>query len=219
MTDTARDRILSRLRSVGTGEPEVPETVCMPIDAFPRKQRIEKLTAFLEAVRSEVHVVKKDRWTEALRKTLRNRGLTTLLYAPEAAVGPELEAAWEPDDEALPRLCTYEGSIETFKPRLFEIDAAITSTVGAIAETGAVVLWPDQHEPRLMSLVPPVHIAVLDADRIYNNFCEMLQQQHWVANMPTNVILISGPSRTADIEMTVAFGVHGPRELIVLILD
>ena len=69
-----------------------------------------------------------------------------------------------------------------------------------------------------MSLVPPVHIVVLEADKVYNTFCEILEKQGWTQNMPTNMVLISGPSRTADIEMTVAFGVHGPKELIVFIL-
>lgn len=219
MTDPARDRIMDRLNAALPDEPAVPETVCMPVETFPREERIRALKSLLEAVRSEVHVWPRDGWAGKLREVLRNRGLKTLLYAPQADIGAQLESAWAQRDEPLPQLCTYEGSIEAFKPQLFEIDAAITTTVGAIAETGAIVLWPDVHEPRLMSLVPPLHIAVVESDRIYNNFCEIMQQQPWTERMPSNVVLISGPSRTADIEMTVAFGVHGPRELIVVILD
>ncbi|MGD9250586.1 MAG: lactate utilization protein, partial [Desulfobacterales bacterium] len=105
------------------------------------------------------------------------------------------------------------------KEALFEVDVGITTTTGAIAETGAIVLWPDAREPRTLSLVPPVHIAVLEADKIYNSFCEIIQDQNWTAGMPTNALLISGPSKTADIEMTLAFGVHGPKELIVIVLQ
>ena len=46
-----------------------------------------------------------------------------------------------------------------------------------------------------------------------------MQKENWPARMPTNIVLVSGPSKTADIEMTLAFGVHGPKELIVLIVD
>ena len=46
-----------------------------------------------------------------------------------------------------------------------------------------------------------------------------MQKENWAGNMPTNAFLISGPSKTADIELTLAFGVHGPKELIVLIVD
>lgn len=219
MSNPARDRILERLRAASPDGPGVQQTVCMPIETFSKQERIRKLQSLLEAVRSEVHVVPREGWTAKLREVLTDRGLETLLYAPGTSIGKQIEAAWAQDDSRLPKLCTYEGPIESFKTRLFEIDAAVTTSVGAIAETGAVVLWPDAQEPRLMSLVPPVHIAVVEADRIYNNFCEIIQQQHWAEQMPTNVVLISGPSRTADIEMTLAFGVHGPRALIVMILE
>ena len=46
-----------------------------------------------------------------------------------------------------------------------------------------------------------------------------MKAQNWAAGMPTNALLISGPSKTADIEQTLAYGVHGPKELIVLIIE
>jgi L-lactate dehydrogenase complex protein LldG len=57
------------------------------------------------------------------------------------------------------------------------------------------------------------------ADKMFNTFGEAMQTQKWPEKMPTNAVLISGPSKTADIELTLAFGVHGPKELIVLILS
>ena len=90
--------------------------------------------------------------------------------------------------------------------------------MGGIAETGVIILWPDKKEPRLVSLVPPIHIAVLEAEKIYNTFSEAIETGNWPDKMPTNVLLISGPSKTADIELTLAFGVHGPKELIVIIV-
>jgi len=88
-----------------------------------------------------------------------------------------------------------------------------------IAETGSLTLWPTPDEPRLMSLVPPVHIAVLNASEIYTTFHEAMLAREWAAGMPTNALLISGPSKTADIEQTLAYGVHGPKELIVLVIE
>ncbi len=78
-------------------------------------------------------------------------------------------------------------------------------------------MWSSIEEPRQMSLVPPIHIAVLQADKIYNTFLEVMQKENWAGGMPTNALLISGPSKTADIEFTLVFGVHGPKELIVII--
>ena len=218
MSSAARDRILHRLReAVGDGG-EAPATACLPIATFTPREKIERLKSLMEAVKTEVHVVAAADWPVALKSALKQRKLKTLLYAPQSAFGPELEKAWQEDSEELPELTVYAGEIESFKETIFQTDAGITSTVGAIAETGAVVLWPDSNEPRLMSLVPPVHIAVVEASAIYNSFCEIIQAQNWPENMPTNAILVSGPSKTADIEMTLAFGVHGPKELIVFIL-
>lgn len=218
MSSAARDRIMSKIRASVSDSGEVPTTACLPVATYDPQQRIDRLKSLMEAVKTEVHVVSKKDWPTVVKPVLRQRKLKSLLYAPESALGPGLETAWQDDSEGLPELVVYEGDIESFKETLFQTDAAITTTVGAIAETGAVVLWPDSKEPRLMSLVPSVHIAVVDSTTIYNSFCEIIQSQSWPEKMPTNVILISGPSKTADIEMTLAFGVHGPKELIVFIL-
>jgi L-lactate dehydrogenase complex protein LldG len=219
MADTARDRILQKLHKAATQTPDIPPTACLPIATYNRAQRLERLATLMSAVRTQIEVTNSREWVDRLRAVLKNRNLKSLLYSPETAMGRKLRDTWPADAQELPALCSWNGRIETFKEELFHIDAAITTTRGAIAETGAIVLWPDEKEPRLMSLVPPMHIAVLEADRIYNSFCEIIQTEKWADHMPTNALLISGPSKTADIEMTLAFGVHGPRELIVLIID
>lgn len=96
------------------------------------------------------------------------------------------------------------------------MDAAFTTTRAGIAETGTLIVWPDADEPRAMSLVPPVHIALFDASRLYENFYQAVSTEGWANGLPTNSLLISGPSKTADIQQTLAYGAHGPRELIVL---
>ena len=173
----------------------------------------------MEAMRTEVHTTDAQNWIHQLAAILKLRKLKTLVYPPQTALGDALESHWGNDRDTLPQLVPYETEIEDFKDRLFTIDAGITSTAGAIADPGALILWPSEKEPRLMSLVPSIHIAVLEADKIFSSFSEAMQSEKWSTKMPTNVVLISGPSKTADIEMTLAFGVHGPRELIVLILE
>ena len=69
-----------------------------------------------------------------------------------------------------------------------------------------------------MSLVPPIHIAVVSDDKIYATFIEAMHKLNWVAEAPTNALLISGPSKTADIELILQFGVHGPTDLIVFVV-
>jgi L-lactate dehydrogenase complex protein LldG len=220
MSENSRERIFARLKSaVGSGAEHVPETACLPIETFSQRERIEKLKTLMEAMRTEVHLAGAQNWIDKLIEILTRRKVKQLLYGPGTKISASLEHHWEATVDGLPQLIAYTKDIEQFKERIFNVDAGITSTAGAIAETGALILWASGNEPRLMSLVPPIHIAVVEAKNIYNTFCEVIQKQNWADKMPTNAILISGPSKTADIELTLAFGVHGPKELIVILLE
>ena len=221
MSKESRDRIFARL-AAGRRQASapIPQPSPMPVRTYGRTEKIEKLKTLMEAMRTEVHVTGAQNWIHKLEETVKSRELKSLVYPPQTPLGDTLESHWKKNAAGdLPQLIPYEKKIEDFKDRLFTIDAGITSTVGAIADPGALILWPSPKEPRLMSLVPPIHIAVLEADSIFSSFLEAMQKEKWATQMPTNVVLISGPSKTADIEMTLAFGVHGPRELIVLIVE
>jgi len=220
MSERSRERIYARLRAGGRAAASaIPRSEPMPAGTYRRPERIEKLKSLMEAMRTEVHVTSKGNWVSELERILKDRKLKSLVYPPETALGDTLKHHWENHAADMPELIPYSEDIEEFKSRLFTIDAGITSTAGAIADPGALILWPTDKEPRLMSLVPSIHIAVLEADKIFSSFSEVVREEGWSTKMPTNVVLISGPSKTADIEMTLAFGVHGPRELIVLILN
>lgn len=213
-----RERIMARLHASGTHETVVPD-VPMPAElSLDRDEKIERLSTLMTAIHTEVQVVDGESWQDKLKELAKGKGWQRMLYGPQGPLGKAIEAAWTADGNELPELVGYTQPVETFKDELFTtIDAGITSTRGGIAEFGAVVLWPTPAEPRLMSLVPPVHVAVLDADTIYSSMTEMMVAENWASGMPTNALLISGPSKTADIEFTLVFGVHGPKELIVLI--
>lgn len=214
---TARENILARLHASGTEQTTVPDAPVPGGPSLDAEEKIARLAELMGAIRTEVHVVDADRWLEKLKTLARERGWKQLLYGPGSPVGPEIEAGWASGPEGLPSLVRYNEPVETFKEEMFRVDAGITTTRGGVADTGAVVLWPTADEPRLLSLVPPVHVAVLDADRIYNSLGEMMAAENWAGGMPTNALLISGPSKTADIEFTLVFGVHGPKELVLLI--
>ncbi|MCU0592142.1 MAG: lactate utilization protein [Desulfobacterales bacterium] len=220
MNDTARNRILERLRNAPRQEaarPDVPASAATDPD---RNARIARLKSLMEAMRTEVHVLPAAEWIPRLQGVLQTRAIKTLLYAPETDLGAALAEAWQQDAAGLPELVAYADPVESFKERIFAVEAAVTTAAGAVADTGALILQPTPAEPRLMSLVPPVHIAVLTADAmIHSSLSDAIQAGRWSAGMPTNLLLISGPSKTADIELTLAFGVHGPKELVVLILE
>jgi hypothetical protein len=74
----------------------------------------------------------------------------------------------------------YDRPVEDWKKELFDdTDASLTSTRGGIAETGTLIIWPDASEPRLMSLVPPIHFALLDAGQLYDTLFAAMTEQGW----------------------------------------
>ena len=220
MSDSSRKHILDNLRQAVV-VPAAGQASAQPIQPkrFAPDQKVERLKRLMEAMRTEVHICSANSWAAMLVDIVGKKSIRSLLYAPETDIGRTLELAWQSEAGKLPELYPYHKDIEAFKDDLFGIDAGITGTRGAIAETGALILWPTPVEPRLMSLVPPIHIAVLTAGSIHDTFSDAIRSEKWADQMPTNALLISGPSKTADIEMTLAFGVHGPKELVVLIVE
>ena len=95
----------------------------------------------------------------------------------------------------------------------------ITSAHYALAATGTLVMLSSDEEQRLVSLLPPAHIAVLPASRILVNLDELFIKIPLPGEVTSALIFITGPSRTADIEQILVRGVHGPGEVHVVIVE
>ncbi|HKD16355.1 MAG TPA: lactate utilization protein C [Thermoanaerobaculia bacterium] len=215
MPEAAREHILGRLRRA-TPRPAAPEPdvsvmarkVHAPDERYPRLRRL------MEAVRAEFLETTAADWPGAVAAFAEAEGFRALAYGPGTEAGARLAAAWPARG---PRLVAFDRPIEECKRELFEeIDGGFTTTLGGIAETGGLILWPSPQEPRLLSLVPPVHLALLDTTRIHDSFWHAMRAERWAERMPPNALLVSGPSKTADIEQTLAYGVHGPKRLVVV---
>lgn len=100
---------------------------------------------------------------------------------------------------------------------LFDCEIGITSAQFGIAETGTLVIDSDKEFNRLTSLIPPVHICILEASNLRNNLGGVLVELN--KDLSKSVTFITGQSRTSDIELTLALGVHGPKELFVFIIE
>lgn len=220
---SARERILGRLRAAAPrntpAAPDVHALYAAMRKDDSRAERIARFCAQMAFWRGEVVPVTADDWTDKLRELCAAKGVASLLHGPRGVHGAALAAA-----AGIPGLKAYDRPVGEWKHELFEAtDAGFTSTRGAIAETGTLIVWPDAAEPRLMSLVPPIHFALLDADCIHDTLFDAMTAEGWSADggrsLPTNALLISGPSKTADIQQTLAYGAHGPKELVVLLLD
>ena len=222
---SARDRILAKLKSSQPTAPQsAPDVASWFAHYRPTEHALEKTRRFrhfIELAHAEVHSVTAQNWQDTLIHLLQEKRIERLLVAGETPSGEQALDALPP---AGIECSTYDMAIEAWKTEMFhDTPASLTTARAAIAETGTLVLWPNADEPRLMSLVPPVHIVLLDSRKIYNTFYEAMTIEGWAnadnGGMPTNALLISGPSKTADIQQTLAYGAHGPKALIVLLLE
>jgi L-lactate dehydrogenase complex protein LldG len=213
----ARAAILGRLRrAAATLDAPVPDFTTLQARTWTPAERLLKLRQGMELVKAEFLEARPGDWPRVVADFVVREGLTSLLYGPDTPEGRALAAAWPAPG---PRLVPYDRPVEAFKTELFqELQAGFTTTLGGIAETGGLLLTPGPAEPRLLSLVPPVHIALLRADRIFDTLYQAIRSLSWNERLPPNALVISGPSKTADIEQTLAYGVHGPKRLIVCVV-
>jgi L-lactate dehydrogenase complex protein LldG len=98
-------------------------------------------------------------------------------------------------------------------------DIGITSVDYALAATGSFVMLASPNEARLISLLPPAHIAIFPRSLILANLDELLSILPRPADQTSSMVLITGPSRTADIEQILVRGVHGPGDIYAVIVD
>jgi L-lactate dehydrogenase complex protein LldG len=94
-------------------------------------------------------------------------------------------------------------------------DSETSTAIYGLADTGSVVLAAAPDEPRARSLLPPVHVTLLSPDLILPGLAELFAEVG--GNLPSALAIVTGPSRSADIEQRLAVGVHGPGEVHVVI--
>ncbi|MEH6532479.1 MAG: lactate utilization protein C [Photobacterium frigidiphilum] len=217
---TSRNAILSRLRDAKP-EAKAMETITyqpwVSNDAQLTRQRfIDGLSA------SHAEIISTDR--DALNNVIKNivvsKQFSRIALGTAGEFHSDIVKATQSLATGSLETLTFDGDISDLKSALFnDIDAGITHCRAGIADTGTLVLWPDISEPRTLSLVPPCHIALIKRSTIVSNFAELMVTQAWQNNMPTNIVLVSGPSKTADIQQTLAYGAHGPSQLVVILIE
>ncbi len=103
--------------------------------------------------------------------------------------------------------------------RLAAVPIGLTGAMAGLARSGSIVLTSGPGQGRLASLLPPVHICLLQVDRLFATVGHFIRAFPHSARQSSSLVFITGPSRTADIEQTLTLGVHGPGKLYLLLVS
>lgn len=224
---TSREETLTRIRqSLQTGVLPAAVNRLEYVTPFPEVDHVTLLTSFVreaQAAGSEIYQpATHEDVLEVLTDLVKQAGQQAITWA----------------DEDLPiidiREVLFRASVTRHVPdlahdplmrrqqwhNLDNVRVGITGALGGLADTGSIIVASGRHRSRAASLLPETHIALLPSDRLYltmQAFFAASSAQELTENA-SNLVFITGPSRTADIELTVTLGVHGPQHLHVWVV-
>ncbi len=220
----ARDAILGKIRKRLDGRPgrQSIEAIAQHVEEhkanlIPARAQVpleERIALFEEATKALAGTLERlsgaDEIPEAVGRYLRQQNLPLQL---RAAPHPDLEALpWQNE----PLLKVARGKAEP------EDQVSLTPVEAAVAETATLVLVSGPETPTSLNFLPETHIAVLKTSQLhgtYEEVFEKLRARFGTGHLPRTVNMVTGPSRTGDIEQTLELGAHGPRRLHILLVE
>ncbi len=132
-----------------------------------------------------------------LERSLRDSGLE-LLIPPGPVTDPVAAAAW--------------------RSEIAEADAGVTSAVAVAVETGSALLCARVPDQRAVSLLPEIHMIIIREEQLVQDIAELMESWKSTDDADASAVIVTGASRTADIEKELVLGVHGPSRLIMVVL-
>lgn len=213
----ARDKILGTLQSKARDVTHPP--------AWRSRRNYEDLAAqFSEALtkaKGQVHRAKNlAEATERLSDVLEELNAEKIVANDVAPLRDlDLETRWPNLDWH--RVDKTAGSLRDF---CAAADVGLSSAEAALAETGSIIVTSGPGKSRLATLLPTNHVALVPTSKLTPDLFTWTASRTGAAptadgKMPANLVLVSGPSKTADIEQTMAVGVHGPKRFIVILYN
>jgi len=211
MNNSAREAILGSIRThLAASAPfDLQEHPVNPVNPVILSKTDYDSQAFKQNLESvAAHCIITTDVTDALNRIITDLKAQRLAISDDA----EIERALHATDLEIEELGIAPNAHD-----IFRFDVGISTAQVAIAETGTLVLDSACERHRLVSLVPPVHIAVVNASSIRETLSEALTLLRSAKEISPAVTFITGPSRTGDIELTLTIGVHGPQQLYVIV--
>ena len=200
----AREEILNKLKSALHSVPEAPDfeqpvyhSINLPLElAF--KENLEKINGFVHLYETEEELFS---------------GLKEFLFSVQK------ENIFCNEDKICSQLNAFGIPFQQSPELLKNVEVGITGCEFLIAHTGSVMVSSAQKGGRQMFVYPPLHIVIAHKNQLVDYLEKAYFGIHkkYKDGFPSQIALITGPSRTADIEKTLVLGAHGPRELRVFI--
>ncbi|MBN1381451.1 MAG: lactate utilization protein [Deltaproteobacteria bacterium] len=222
MSQSAREEILAKLKAAPkakpAGRPSMPPLTELSWDP---DQLIANFMANLTAQTGVVHRVKDEIDAKAkLAEIAAEEGLTTVIVSTDAVVAPLNLTEWGKEKGIKVLTAKDYTDRDAYKDAVFmEAQAGITGVDYAIAESGTIGLIHDKDQPRLVSVAPITHIAILPVERLrptYERVTDIVFADK--SNLPSQFTFTTGPSMTGDIQGGQFKGMHGPRKLIIILM-
>ncbi len=215
---SAREEILARVRAALVDVPAVAPEVDVPQEwAYGRPTAMpDILERFVEMCldyKAEVVRAGQGDVGSAIARLLVDAGVASVVLPPG------LDRAWRQAIEAA-GITVHDDDPPLSRRQLDAIDAVVTASAVSIADTGTIVLDHDDNQGRrALTLVPDHHVVVVRADQVVSDVPEAVVRLADPIGRGRPLTWISGPSATSDIELSRVEGVHGPRNLVVVLAE
>lgn len=174
---------------------------------YDKEDLLNTYLMYQEANKSNVTVTSEESLICSTNDILRRLGATRVIYTKNTGLNAD-----DIDCDSV----LYDFCVDDNRDELFSISTSIIKASVAVASFGVVGIVTGNNNPRLASLVVSECIIMLDRRDIVPNFFEAFKKIRELG-IPTNLVFLAGPSRTADIELQTVFGVHGPQTVEVLV--
>ena len=217
----ARDNIINILKSARK-EPLMPRPVMLPLNEL-SLDRLELIERFSTELAGQTGVVHRASDISDAKRILsemsKAEGIRSVISSSDDIVKSLDLQKWGITAGIEVISADSLSERETLKDKAFSLDAGITGADFAVAESGTIGIAAGKSMPRLASIAPPIHIAVIHLGKLFPTYETAMQNYiESTKAMPSQLVLITGPSSTADIQATPFKGMHGPGKLFVILI-
>lgn len=207
----SRDTILTRIRA-GLGRGPLPASASATLDARPTHTRIafdeDLAERFMAKFRSRAGSVSRIASLSDVPAAVEAYRAAHALPARAAVARPLADLPWP------------AGLVRHAGPAGKDEILSVTACLAGIAETGSILLTSGPDSPTTLNFVPDHHVVVMQASQLVPDFeAAWTRLRVLPGGMPRTVNIVSGPSRTGDVGLTLQLGAHGPRSVHVLLVD